>query len=65
MCACVCVCYDLIMPAILIRIRLDRTRFRFRSGFIGSISNEFDDRSFSREGKIAVVRIVVKIKQLN
>lgn len=46
---------DLIMPAILIRIRLDRTRFRFRSGFIGSISNEFDDRSFSREGKIAVV----------
>lgn len=51
---CVCV-LDLIMPAILIRIRLDRTRFRFRSGFIGSISNEFDDRSFSREGKIAVV----------
>lgn len=47
--------YDLIMPAILIRIPLDRTRFRFRSGFIGSISNEFDDRSFSREGKIAVV----------
>lgn len=49
--------YDLIMPAILIRIRLDRTRFRFRFGFIGSISrtNEFDDRSFSREGKIAVV----------
>lgn len=52
--ACVCV-LDLIMPAILIRIRLDRTRFRFRSGFIGSISNEFDDRSFSREGKIAIV----------
>lgn len=51
---CVCV-LDLIMPAILIRIRLGRTRFRFRSGFIGSISNEFDDRSFSREGKIAVV----------
>lgn len=51
---CVCV-LDLIMPAILIRIRLDRTRFRFRSGFIGSISNEFDDRSFSRKGKIAVV----------
>lgn len=51
---CVCV-LDLIMPAILIRIRLDRTRFRFRSGFIGSISNEFDDRSFSREGKIAIV----------